>query len=58
MRITKQSTSNSNLVQVLRKINKRQQSSFSNKNEINNNKNILQSFLQNNQDTNEKTIKV
>ena len=58
MRITKQSTSNSNLVQVLRKINKRQQSSFSNKNEINNNKNILQSFLQNNQGSNEEPIKV
>ena len=58
MRITKQTSSNSNLVQVLKKLNKHHQLSFSNQNEINSNQNILQSFLQNNQGLNEEPIKV
>ena len=58
MRITKQTSSNSNLVQVLKKLNKHHQLSFSNQNDINSNQNILQSFLQNNQGLNEEPIKV
>ena len=59
MRITKKSSSNSDLANVLIKINKRQQLSFANKDEMNkNNKNIRQSFLQNNPTLNEEPIKV
>ena len=59
MRITKKTTSNSNLAQVLIKINKKQNSPLNNKDEIsNNNKNFRQSFLQNNQISNEEPIKV
>ena len=59
MRITKKSSSNSNLAQVLIKINKRQKLSPNNKDEINNNnKHFRQSFLQNNHMVNEEPIKV
>ena len=60
MRITKKSSSNSNLAQVLIKINKRQQtSSVTNKNdEDNNNKNIRKSMFQKNNLLNEEPIKV
>jgi hypothetical protein len=59
MRITKKSSSNSNLAQVLIKINKRQKLSPNNKDEINNNnKHFRQSFLQNNHMVNEEQIKV
>ena len=59
MRITKKSSSNSNLAQVLIKINKRQKLSPNNKDEINNNnKHFRQSFLQKNHMVNEEPIKV
>ena len=59
MRITKKSSSNSNLAQVLIKIKKRQKLSPNNKDEINNNnKHFRQSFLQNNHMVNEEPIKV
>ena len=61
MRITKKSSSNLNLAQVLIKINKRQQtSSVTNKNDEDNsnNKNIRKSMLQKNNLLNEEPIKV
>ena len=59
MRITKKSSSNSNLTQVLVKINKRQQSSIITQNGLNNNNKILRSsLLKNNPVANEEPIKV
>ena len=59
MRITKKSSSNSNLTQVLVKINKRQQSSLITQNGLTNNNKILRSsLLKNNPVANEEPIKV
>ena len=59
MRITKKSSSNSNLTQVLVKINKRQQSSLITQNGLTNNNKILSSsLLKNNPVANEEPIKV
>ena len=59
MRITKKSSSNSNLTQVLVKINKRQQSSIITQNGLTNNNKILSSsLLKNNPVANEEPIKV
>ena len=59
MRITKKSSSNTNLAKVLIKINKHQQLSFINKDEMDgNNKNHRQSFLKSNLVLNEEPIKV
>ena len=59
MRITKKSSSNSNLTQVLVKINKRQQSSIITQNGLTNNNKILRSsLLKNNPVANEEPIKV